>query len=198
MRVSNPDSYGGITAQPTGGAARIARVVDDAMLSVARHWLAIVNSLVAIFAGLPLLAPFLLAAGYEGAGRLIFVLYRTVCHQKPMRSFFLWGEQMAYCQRNTAIYTSILAGGLVFALVRHRFRGLRLRPYLLLIAPMALDGFTQLSGLRESNWILRVITGTLFGLATVWLVYPILERGFKTIGDSVQRSREQRGELPAT
>jgi uncharacterized membrane protein len=37
---------------------------------------------------------------------------------------------------------------------------------------MALDGFTQLFGWRESTWELRVITGLLFGFASGWLVYP--------------------------
>ena len=38
--------------------------------------------------------------------------------------------------------------------------------YLLLIAPMAIDGLTQLVGWRESNWELRTLTGALFGLAS--------------------------------
>ena len=98
---------------------------------------------------------------------------------------------MAYCQRNTAIYTSILVGGVAFALVRRRLRRLGFRPYLLLIAPMALDGFTQLFGLRESTWQLRVLTGMLFGLATVWLVYPVLEQGFTAVRDALRRERSQ-------
>jgi uncharacterized membrane protein len=112
---------------------------------------------------------------------VIFWLYRLICHQMPSRSFFLWGYQMAYCQRNAAIYTSIFVGGIIYALVRRRLPRLGLRPYLVLIAPMALDGFTQLFGLRESTWELRVVTGALFGLATVWLIFPFLEQGFREI-----------------
>jgi uncharacterized membrane protein len=96
---------------------------------------------------------------------------------------------MAYCQRNTAIYTSILVGGIAFAVVRHRLPRLTFRSYLLLIAPMALDGFTQLFGLRESTWQLRVLTGTLFGLSTVWLVYPVLEQGFRAMHEALGRER---------
>jgi uncharacterized membrane protein len=39
---------------------------------------------------------------------------------------------------------------------------------------MAVDGLTQLAGLRESNWALRTLTGALFGLGTLWFVYPYL------------------------
>jgi uncharacterized membrane protein len=50
---------------------------------------------------------------------------------------------------------------------------------------MAIDGITQLFGLRESNWQLRTITGALFGLASVWLAYPYLEEGMRDIRDTV-------------
>jgi hypothetical protein len=43
---------------------------------------------------------------------------------------------------------------------------------------MALDGFTQLFGWRESTWELRVSTGLLFGLASGWLVLPHLDSAF--------------------
>ena len=43
---------------------------------------------------------------------------------------------------------------------------------------LALDGFTQLFGWRESSWELRVATGLLFGLASAWLVLPRLDSSF--------------------
>ncbi len=48
--------------------------------------------------------------------------------------------------------------------------------WLLLILPMAWDGTTQMFGWRESTWELRVMTGTLFGLSTVWFVLPLLQK----------------------
>jgi hypothetical protein len=41
---------------------------------------------------------------------------------------------------------------------------------------MALDGTTQMFGWRESNWILRTVTGTLFGLGSVWFVLPLIHK----------------------
>ncbi len=34
------------------------------------------------------------------------------------------------------------------------------------------------TGIGSLNWLLRTLTGALFGLATVWLAYPLLEEGF--------------------
>ncbi len=127
-----------------------------------------------VYALLPFLAPVLQATGYHQAAEAIYVGYSLACHQMPERSFFLFGYQMAYCQRDTAIYLTMFIAGLVYNRYPQRFGPLSIRMYLLLIAPIAIDGFTQLFGLRESTWLLRVVTGALFGGATVWVFYPRL------------------------
>ena len=97
------------------------------------------------------------------------------------------GYKMAYCQRDTAMYTSMLLAGMVFGLVRRRLRPLPLSLYLVSLVPWAVDGLAQLFGFYESTWQLRTITGSLFGLATVWFAYPYLEAGMgdlrHTIGE---------------
>ncbi len=91
------------------------------------------------------------------------------------------GYKIALCQRDLAIYGAMLLAGLAFALVRRRYRPLDWRLMLviagLLAVPMAVDGTTQLFGLRESVWQLRLLTGGLFGIACVWLLYPYIEEG---------------------
>jgi uncharacterized membrane protein len=172
-----------------------------------RHWLALLNTAAGIFAGLPLLAPLLLAVGWSGPAVLIYAVYRTTCHQWPGRSYFLFGPRlvysmddlermglgmaheflgnaslgfkMAYCERNFAIYTTIFLAGLLYALLRRRVRPLPIATFGLLLLPILLDGLTQLVGLRESSWELRTLTGALAGLAAVGLVYPRLERAFR-------------------
>jgi uncharacterized membrane protein len=172
--------------------------------AVQAYWLAAVNLAVAVFVGLPFLAPLLLAAGYDGPANAIYAAYQVVCHQWAFRSFFLlgpaWtygpdvltgqvgsqamygflgsdalGYKMAFCERDTAIYLAVLLGGLAYGRLRDRLPGLGLAAYGLLILPMALDGFTQLFGWRESTPELRVLTGALFGLASVWLIYPRID-----------------------
>jgi uncharacterized membrane protein len=151
-----------------------------------------------------LAAPMLAALGWASAAGGLYTAYHLICHQWAFRSFFLFGPQaiysqslladlgldpfgvlgspglgwkMAVCERDLAIYAGLLVLGLLYARQRD------LRPagfglYGLLILPMALDGFTQLFGWRESTWELRVVTGLLFGLASAWLVLPRMDASF--------------------
>lgn len=160
---------------------RLIIAVDRAIYRVARRWIWLLNAVGLAFVALPILVPYLMAAGHAGPAAWIYRVFSLICHQRPDRSFFLSGYQMAYCQRNFAIYTGLFLLGLLFALVRHRVRPLGLRGAVLLSIPMALDGFTQLVGLRESTWELRLLTGGLFALGVAWLVYPRLEIGFAEI-----------------
>ena len=91
------------------------------------------------------------------------------------------GYKTALCQRDMAIYGTVLLGGLLFGLVRRRARAPSVKVYLLFLIPIALDGFTQLFGLRMSNWWLRTATGALFGGASVWLAYPYLEEAMNAV-----------------
>jgi uncharacterized membrane protein len=94
------------------------------------------------------------------------------------------GYKVAYCQRDIAIYGSMLLFGLAYLAAGRRWRSLHWGWWLLIgIAPIALDGFSQLLsqppfGLwvyRESTPLLRTITGALFGLTTAWFGFPLLE-----------------------
>lgn len=171
---------------------------------LAAHWLPIANTVAAIVISFPLLAPILLATGRPQWANLIYAAYDAVCHQWAFRSYFLFGPhgtysladlthlvgpdqayafvgspelgyKVAFCERDVAIYLAVLLGGLAYARWRTRVASLGLPTYCLLIAPMALDGFTQLFGLRESTVLLRTLTGALFGLASVWLIYPRMD-----------------------
>ena len=62
----------------------------------ANHWLLFVNLLVAIWVGLPWLAPVFMQLGWETAGQAIYFIYSFQCHQLPERSFFLFGRASMY------------------------------------------------------------------------------------------------------
>lgn len=66
------------------------------VLGTSQHWLLVVNVLIAIWVGLPWLAPVLMDWGWTNAGRAIYLLYSFQCHQLPERSFFLFGRQAMY------------------------------------------------------------------------------------------------------
>lgn len=183
------DKRAGETARPvvSGRARDLVILADRLIYRFAKHWIAVIGFFIGVYAGLPLLAPILMANGYTGAANLIYSAYRFACHQLPSRSYFIFGQQIAYCHRDTAIYTSLFLAIMLFAFVRHRLRPLPWQGYVAFIVPMAIDGISQLVGLRSSNWQLRTITGALFGIGSAWLALPYLEEAFQDIRLSVSR-----------
>jgi uncharacterized membrane protein len=159
-----------------------------ASLWATRHWLALANGFLLAFAALPALAPLLHAGGMAGPADAIVRAYSLVCHQLPSRSYFVAGWQMAYCERDTAIYASMALSGLAWARFRRRLPPLHWSLCLLLALPMAADGFSQLFGLRESTWQLRTLTGALFGLACVWFAFPLLATSAKLVRIALRAS----------
>ncbi|MCL5959374.1 MAG: DUF2085 domain-containing protein [Chloroflexi bacterium] len=153
--------------------------IQQGLAFLARHWLFLLNLINFSIVGVAILDPILMRAGLLGIGSSIFTGYHALCHQLPFRSDLLFGYQIAMCQRDVAIYSSMALAGAAFGLARERWRPLSWRLYLLLIFPMALDGFTQLFGWRESNWTLRTVTGALFGISSVWLTYPRIQEAVK-------------------
>jgi len=122
------------------------------------------------------LIPVLSYLGLDMLAKPLFSALHAICAQIPSHSFYLFGHQLGFCQRNLAIYGSMFLGSLVFVATKKRLPGIPWWLWLLLVLPMAWDGTTQLFGWRESTWSLRVITGTLFGVGTVWFVLPLVHR----------------------
>lgn len=113
----------------------------------------------------------------DGSARAVFAAREFIGNDQV-------GYKVALCQRDVAIYGSILLFGVVFSL-----SGFRLKPIpwwlwlMVAIVPIALDGFSQLLSqpplsllpYRESTPMLRVLTGFLFGFFTAWFGYPMVE-----------------------
>lgn len=97
------------------------------------------------------------------------------------------GWKVAFCQRDVAIYGSIFLAGLVYALIRPRLGSwkMQFRYYLLFMVPMGIDGLLQLFGLHESTWVMRTITGSIFGIGSVLFAYPYLEEGFSGVRQGI-------------
>jgi uncharacterized membrane protein len=190
------------------GESRRSADATTAQHSPFRHWLAAVNAALAVFVAGALAAPILTVLGWQSVANALYEAYHFTCHQWAFRSFFLFapghppltvysqqqladlgtepfsfiggadlGWKMAFCERDLAIYLALLTAGLYYAR-RRDVRPASFVLYGILILPMALDGFTQLFGWRESTWELRVLTGLLFGLASGWLVWPRLDVAF--------------------
>jgi uncharacterized membrane protein len=182
---------------------------------------------------LPVLAPLLLVTGYQQMARGIYWFYSHLCHQLPSHSYFIFGAQVAICERCLAMYGMMFLFGLAYSPVRRRqVWPLPFRWYLLFLIPLGLDGglqfvselvrvmpsllywlwgigllliaviilllrrattwqgllflaagplaliYVQNFGFYESDWLRRTLTGIVFALGTVWLMYPQLEEGF--------------------
>lgn len=204
---------GRLTERIERGAVRLSRWAVRFMRWFSAHWLAMANLAALLYVGLPTLAPVLAWAGYEGGARLVHTVFGPFCHQLPERSFFLFGPQPLYtygelaqrlgevprryagdaslgykiavCQRDVAIYLSMLLAGLAYGATGRRLRPLPAKAFALLILPMAVDGGGQLIGLWASTWLSRLITGALFGGALVWLAYPHLDKAMAEVHGSL-------------
>jgi len=69
---------------------------DRLMHWISRHYLAVVNLMIFLYFGLPILAPVLMKAGATLPANVIYTMYKPLCHQFGFRSFFLFGEQAYY------------------------------------------------------------------------------------------------------
>ncbi len=150
----------------------------DAWLNVAaqragcwagEHWLVI---LAAAWGGIVLLAavaPLALTAGLHPLADFLYWMFRFICHQEPARSLWIAGHPMAICARDVGLYSGLGVGLLAS-------KHWKLAPpgwlVVLCVLPMALDGGTQLLGLRESTNILRLITGGLAGVPAAMYLIP--------------------------
>ncbi len=93
----------------------------------------------------------------------------TVCHRMPERSFFWKGKQFPVCARCTGIYIGYLSV-FVFAFF---LVYINIWVSVLLIIPTITDGMTQAFCNRESNNLLRAVTGFFAGIGIMSVVAMI-------------------------
>ncbi len=209
-------------------------------LWIANHWTLVFNGFFFTYAALPVLAPVLLAAGYEGPAAVIYRAYGFTCHQMPSHSHFIAGHQVAVCQRCIAIHVMLAVTGIIYATRLFRVPMLSFRWFLLFLIPMGIDGgmalvsellvaipiyplwiigivimaiagvllhrqnlmtwqvylffaagpfsllYIQIFGPHESNWQLRTITGSIYAVGGIWLIYPMLEESFRDLRREAQ------------
>lgn len=112
----------------------------------------------------------------------------AICHRLVSHSIMMGQQAMPLCARCTGIYLGALVGLFTMGgMGRRRAGGLPPRPLILVllafIGIMGIDGInsyaTLLRGVphlyEPQNW-LRLVTGTLNGLALAALIYPVLNQ----------------------
>ncbi len=80
------------TEKELRGIIRVNRWV----LRLSRHWLAAILTFLFLYTGLSLMAPVMMEAGYDGVANVIYKIYSPMCHQFAFRSWFFFGDQIAY------------------------------------------------------------------------------------------------------
>lgn len=98
------------------------------------------------------------------------------------------GYKVALCERDVAIYASMIFFGLIYAASGRRIKSMHWLVWIVIaLGPVGMDGFSQLISqipyppiasilpYRESTPFLRTLTGFLFGFTTAWFFYPQLE-----------------------
>ena len=98
------------------------------------------------------------------------------------------GFKIALCERDIAIWGSLVFFGLLYAATGRRFPKLHWLVWIFVgVGPIGLDGFSQLISqlqlpflqsilpYRESIPQLRVLTGVFFGFFTGWFMFPLIE-----------------------
>jgi uncharacterized membrane protein len=123
-------------------------------------------------------------------------------------SGFIGNEEMGYktavCERDLSIYGGLGLAALIYAIpaVRRKLRPLPIWLFLFVgIAPIGLDGFSQLLSyapfswwpVRETTPAFRVVTGFLFGLATAWLGYPNVELSMRDTRRAIEAKLAKAG-----
>lgn len=108
------------------------------------------------------------------------------------------GYKVAFCERDIAIYASLLLFGLIFWISGRRIKAVPFYIWLIVgLVPIGLDGFSQLPSLaygmpawvplRESTPFLRTLTGGLFGWMTAWYLFPMIEKSSRETRQVLKR-----------
>ncbi len=124
----------------------------------------------------------------HGASMQWRLLFRLFCHGIPSRCLTLWHVPMPICARCTAIYGGALAGIVLMRLLPAMSERAARIVMIIAASPLAVDGLTQLTTLRESTNTLRLVTGVLGGIGfTLWALTSV-ERHRASATESVRSS----------
>ncbi|RMF26404.1 MAG: DUF2085 domain-containing protein, partial [Chloroflexi bacterium] len=81
---------------PLDRPKRLVLTLQRLIYGLARHWLALANSLALLYVGMPFLAPLFMKLGWSSPAHLLYTVYSPFCHQLAFRSWFLFGQQVVY------------------------------------------------------------------------------------------------------
>lgn len=128
-----------------------------------------------------ILAPYLKYKEYNYFSEYIYQNCSFFCHQRPERSFYLWGYPLAVCARCTFIFIGILVGMGVYPVWFGK--GVNYKLVIIFSIPVLVDGVTQFL-FRESTNYMRAVTGFLLGVILPFYLLPKLMRTLQKNGEN--------------
>jgi uncharacterized membrane protein len=160
-------------------------------------------AIMVIFVFLIILTPILQMQNSD-SWKLLFSFFSFFCHQKFERSLCLnqnyqlgncdiasnFIYQFPVCSRDISFYLAMLIGGflVLFLKKKDEIKIPDIIWLILFIAPMAVDGLTQLFGLRESTNEIRIVTGSIAGIIIPFYMIPIINR-LISVGERNKRKK---------
>lgn len=118
-----------------------------------------------LLAGAALAVPYFLTHGFLTLGLALQRGFALVCHQRPERSFWLFGGSVAVCSRCLGIYL-----GAALGLLFRTSRTIALRLLIAAAALNLLDATSEWAGLH-GNWLaVRFVLGLALGVTGAMLI----------------------------
>ena len=107
----------------TGWARSVVIALDRGIFVFAGHWVPVFNAFLAVYVGLPFLAPVFMHIGWVFPATLIYAFYGPFCNQFAHHSWFLFGAQSYYQTSTFQAYTGIDPNSLAGLLAVRAFVG---------------------------------------------------------------------------
>ncbi|HII84080.1 MAG TPA: DUF2085 domain-containing protein [Methanobacterium subterraneum] len=102
-----------------------------------------------------------------------FKFSNLICHRIPERTFKIRGHYFPVCSRCTGFYIGAFSYFILAYFVYVEYNVYLISIAIIMLIPSFLDGFTQLIGCRESNNVLRLLTGLVGGVGLAILIKAI-------------------------
>ena len=119
-----------------------------------------------------------------------------ICHRYPSRCFYVFGSNMGLCARCFSVYSAMFILCILYVFfdmsVSLKYRSIIA---LSLVVPLLLDGITQYFSLRESNNLLRLLTGFLAGIGISIIFFPIYMVGAGKVTERIFKLVTTKGGL---
>lgn len=140
-----------------------------------RVWF-VTTVIVGLWVGVIVMSPLLKANGVSQFSLLIYQFFSYICHQLPDRSLHIDGHPMAVCSRCFGVYFGLLAGIIVYPIIRpiDEIEPVARIWLFLSLIPITVDWSLTVFGIWENTHVSRFVTGMILGVSCAIFIVPAL------------------------